>query len=414
MAKRPRPPWCGECHQATRLIGDPPKRCPKCHPLSVRLADVGGPSIAEGVIQLSDVTERRMRWLWKGRLPRGHLIMLDGDPGIGKSTLALDFAARITAGDPWPDGQACERGNVLIMTAEEGLADTVLPRMRLLGGDTSRTFVLMHVPGGDGAPRLPALPLDIPYIEKIIAERRIVFVIIDVFAAFLGGEVDSHADAKIRRALFPLFQAAQRMQCTFLLIRHLKKDPGERNAMYRGGGSIGLIGQARAALLAAYDPDDRQRRIVAWIKVSNAMLPRSLAYSLIGDDDSECAFVQWYGEDPRAAGDLLGVQLDPDEREEQDATAQWIQDYLFHAGGEASGGQILTAAAKHGLAKATVQRARKRAGVTYRRTGWQSGTIWQLDPAAMRDLTASSASSTSLSESDADEADERGERKNSA
>ncbi len=394
---RPRPPWCGSCDEKTRLTDEPrPKRCPVCHPLGKRAMSADPeavPLISDGLISLSAVTERRATWLWPGRLPVGHLVMLDGDPGVGKSTLSLDFAARVSTGAPWPDGQPCKQGGVLLMTAEEGLAETVVPRLLLAGGDLNHIVVLDHIPGADGVDRLPALPVDVPYIQQIIIQRRIRLLIIDVLASYLGGDgalKNAHGDTDVRRALFPIFKMAQTTRSTVLMLRHLNKSDN-KIAMYRGGGSIAIMGQARAGYLAAEDPESYDgRRLFAGIKNNLAPIAPTLAYSLLNDEESGCAAVQWHGEDPHMASELLGVQLGAEEAEEQDHTVSWIQDYLYHCGGTATGGAVITAATKAGYAKATVQRARKRARVSYRRGGWQGGTVWVLDPVRMAELKEAS------------------------
>lgn len=317
--------------------------------------------------------------------------MVDGDPGIGKSTIALDFAARVSVGAPWPDGEPCKPGNVLVMTAEEALAETVLPRLLLAGGDPQRVFVLDHVLTADGIPRLPSLPADLPQLQQILIQRRVRLVIIDVLASYLGGDVNSHQDTDVRRALFPLFRMAQATSAAILMLRHLNKGDS-KNSLYRGGGSIGIIGQARAAFLVAEDPESYDgRRLFAGTKQSLAPMPPTLAYSLLSDEVSGCAAVKWHGEDPHTASELLSAPLDPEEAEEQDHIVLWLQDYLFHCGGTSSGGQVIGAAVKAGYARATVQRARKRAGVSFGRGGWQGGTVWVLDPVTMTALQAASA-----------------------
>lgn len=381
MVRKPRPEWCGKCHDATRLIGDPPSRCPDCHPSSVRArGEAGaGPTITDGLVSLDQVTERKLRWLWKGRLPLGHLVIIDGDPGAGKSTIVQDWAARASAGAPWPDGQLIRKPlSTLLLTAEEGISDTILPRFRIAGGDRSRLFVLSHIPTDDG-PRLPSIPADLGYIEQIVAERKITIVILDVLSAFIGDQVDTKSDAKMRRALYHLFTLAQRRQIVVIALRHLKKDPNEKNALYRGGGSIGITGQARAVYLAAVDPAAANRRVLAATKASNAALPRSLAYQLVNDPETECAFVDWIGEDDRGVAELLNVDADQDEIDEQESTVGWLRDYLTTAGGSAPFPVIMADARRHGISKATLQRARRKAGVSYRRSGFQEGSVWLLD-----------------------------------
>jgi hypothetical protein len=341
-----------------------------------------------GVVCLADIRQRRTSWLWKGRIPLRAITMLDGDPGVAKSTIAIDWAARVTTGRKWPDGQRCTRGSVLILTAEESLAETIAPRIELACGDASRVFVLRHIPGE--TPRLPSLPLDIPYIQAIITRQKIRLVIIDVLSAFLGGEskVNSHQDTEVRRALYPLYLMAERTGCAVVAVRHLNKMSALNNAMYRGGGSIAITGQARAVYLAAMDPDDptRQRRVLCPVKLNLGILPGSLSYRLESHEDSDVATIAWHGESKHAARDLLGAALDDEDQDERDQVVTWVQDYLFHAGGSAGFGEVLTAARKHGIAERTLNGARRRAGVDYKRGGWQGGTVWILSPAMMDEL----------------------------
>lgn len=360
--------------RALKLYGPPPKP---------RARKTEGP--VPGLVRLSDVKSRPVRWLWPGWLPLGALVMIDGDPGVGKSTVTHDFAARVTAGGRWPDGQKCPRGNVLIMTAEEGLADTVLPRLEFAGGDPARAVVLTEVHTADGA-RLPALPLDIPFIESVIRAERIKLMTIDVLASYLGGEgkVNSHQDTDVRRALYPLFRMAERTSSCVLMLRHLNKQGAVANAMYRGGGSIGISGQARAVHLAAYDPDDptQTRRILAPVKVNNAARPRALAYRIEAEHPGPGAptRIAWAGEDRHTAADLLALAEDADARDDRDHTVAWIQDYLINqAGCEAPYAQLQVAARQAGIPERTLRNARRRAAVSYRRAGWQSGTVWVLD-----------------------------------
>lgn len=369
---------------AAKLYGPPPT------PRARKREPAGPPP---GLVQLSAITARPVGWLWAGRLPLA-LVMLDGDPGVGKSTITQDAAARVTTGRPWPDGQKCPRGNVLVMTAEEGLADTVLPRITYAGGDPARVWVLAEVPT-DAGPRLPALPLDIPYIESVIKSCRIRLAVVDVLASYLGGEgkVNSHQDTDVRRALYPLHRMAERTRCCVVMLRHLNKQTANANAMYRGGGSIGITGQARAAYLAAADPDDPtgRRRIFAAVKVNNAELPRSLAYHIEAQTPEPGAptRIAWAGEDRHTAAALLAQAEDADARDDRDHTVAWIQDYLLsQAGCESTYSQLQAAARQAGIAERTLKNARRRAGVGYRRAGWQAGTVWVLDSDIARALKA--------------------------
>ncbi len=211
------------------------------------------------VVTLDSVRPEHISWLWPGRLPAGKLVVLDGDPGAGKSTLTLDFAARVSTGSPWPDRTPCPAGDVLLLSAEDGLADTIRPRLDAAGADPSRVHALTEVitAGDDGElrSRPPVIPGDLHLAEQVITEHGVRLAVIDVLMAYLSGEVNAHKDQDVRRALHQMSGLAERTGCCILVIRHLNKSGGP-NALYRGGGSIGIVGAARAAFIAVADPED--------------------------------------------------------------------------------------------------------------------------------------------------------------
>lgn len=197
-----------------------------------------------------------------------------------------------------------EPGNVLIMNAEDDLERVIRPRLGALGANLSRCWALEEVEGAEGK-RPPMLPDDLPLIEELIRKHGIGLVIIDPFMAYLGPDVDPHVDADIRRVMFAIRKVAERTQAAFLIIRHLNKAAGLSDPMYRGGGSIGIIGASRSALLVAPDPDDttKTRRILARVKGNLCAAPASLVYTI--ERGERGPIVQWHGEANVGAGDLL-------------------------------------------------------------------------------------------------------------
>lgn len=345
---------------------------------------------ADDVRTLADVTPERVRWLWPGRFPLGKLVVLDGDPSTGKSTLTLDLAARVSTGDDWPDGAASTgAGDVLLLSAEDGLADTIAPRLHAARANLARVHALAAVPLSDdeGNTRMvpPSLPRDIGAIERVIVRHRVQLVVIDVLMAYLNGRVDSHRDQDVRGVLHQLAAMAERTGCTVLMVRHLNK-AGAGSALYRGGGSIGIIGAARAAYLVARDPDDETRRVVAVTKSNLAAEPPSLAYRLVDDPEHGCARIDWETEPvDHTAQSLLRGPVDEDEKTERDEAAEFIHGYLVDNGGEAPAGDVIKAAMTAlSVSKITVQRARHRAGARSRKLGMGAGWVWSLDPNAPR------------------------------
>jgi AAA domain-containing protein/bifunctional DNA primase/polymerase-like protein len=340
------------------------------------------------VVRLADVRPERIDWLWEGRLPLGKIVILDGDPGVGKSSLTTDWAATVSTGKPWPDGSPCPDGEVLILSAEDGLSDTIRPRLDAAGADPGRIHALTAVAytdaEGAGHDRPPVIPADLALIKHIVRDRGVRLVIIDVLMAYLSGEVNSYRDQDVRRALHTVATLAAETGACVVILRHLNKSSGT-NALYRGGGSIGIVGQARAAFIAAADPDDDtgQRRILAAAKMNIALKPPALAYQLVPDAGRGCARVEWLGETAHAAGDLLAERTSPDDaddRTERDEAAEWLRAYLTDNGGEAAPGDAKKAAREAGIAIRTLERARVRAGVRLRRGGFPAKTLWVLEP----------------------------------
>ncbi|MGI9050608.1 MAG: AAA family ATPase [Rubrobacteraceae bacterium] len=230
---------------------------------------------------LSSVEPEEVSWLWPSWLALGKLALVDGDPGLGKSAMTLDLAARVSAGKEFPDGAECEPGGagVVLLSAEDGLADTIRPRLDAAGADTSKILALATVPDADGQDRLLSIPEDLPIIEKGIRRVGARLVVVDPLMAFFSGDTDSHKDQGVRRALAPLSGLAERTGAAVLVVRHLNK-AAANNPLYRGGGSIGIIGAARMAFVVGKDPQDENRRVVASTKNNLAMPPRSLMFGL--------------------------------------------------------------------------------------------------------------------------------------
>lgn len=341
------------------------------------------PAAAAAVTRLADVTPEHVQWLWDGWLPCGKLVTLDGDPGLGKSTLAVTFAAHVSTGTPWPDGSPCPQGGVLLLSAEDGLADTIRPRMDAAGGDSSRVYALTGVPAVAGDDTLhyrpPVIPRDVPLVAELVTRYRVRLVVVDVLMAYLDGQVNAHRDQDVRRALAPLAGLADRTGATVLVLRHLNKATGGP-VLYRGGGSIGIVGAARVGLVTVLDPDDdtEQRRVLAVSKNNLAPLPTARTYQLTPDPGSGVARVSWLGEDVRRLDDLMGHHASPDERHEQDDIAAQVVDYLTQRGGTATASEVLRELTTAGYPKHTVQRARKRAGVRTVKDGMHGGWLWTL------------------------------------
>jgi AAA domain len=334
-------------------------------------------------ILLSEVVPERVRWLWDGRIALGKLNLVDGDPGTGKSAATTDLAARVSVGKAWPDGAECKVGGVVLLSAEDGLADTIRPRLDAAGGDPSKAVAVSTVPDAEGNERQISILDDLHVIEAAIERVGAVLVVIDPLMAFLPGEINSHRDQDVRRALAPLARMAERTGAAVVVVRHLNKGSGG-NALYRGGGSIGIVGAVRSGLLIANDPEDDSRRVLASIKSNLAAPAPSLVFSLSGARNGAVC-VDWKGESPLDASALLSAPTDPEERSVLQEARDLLRDVLSE--GPVPASEVKDEARSADISERTLKTAKRELRVLTSREGkaGKSGGgrwIWALPTAS--------------------------------
>ena len=339
------------------------------------------PAATGGLVRIDAVAPESVDWL--GRIPYGKLTVLDGDPGLGKSTLALDLAARLTAGRPMPDDDppahhssliTHHSPSVLILSAEDAAADTIRPRLEAAGADLARVYLWSHLP--DAAGSLPELPRDVAAIALMVERLRAALLIIDPLAAYLTRRLNPHSDPAVRRALAPIARLAQRRGLAVLVIRHLTKQ-GSRNPLYRGSGSIGLIGAARSGLLVAPDPDDPAgaRRILASTKSNLGPPPPALAYRLVGAPNG-AATIALDGPSRHTATTLVASAA-PDSASTTLDEARSVLTAIL-ADGPLPATLVRHQSAQAGVSPRTLDRAKVALGVRSRKL--PDGWVWVLPP----------------------------------
>jgi hypothetical protein len=316
-------------------------------------------------ILLSSVEPEEVEWLWPSRLALGKLALVDGDPGLGKSAVTLDLTARVSVGKVFPDGAESEPGGVVLLSAEDGLRDTIRPRLDAAGADVSRILALATVPDENGHDRFLSIPEDIPLIEKGMKRVGARLLVVDPLMAFLSGETNSHRDQDVRRALAPLASLAERTGACVVVVRHLNKAPGN-NPLYRGGGSIGIIGAARMAFVVGKDPQDENRRVLASTKNNLAKPPKSLMFTL-EEAESGAVRVNWLGDSEVSAKDLLATPQDKEYADALSEAVEFLNDALANRPVPAR--DIIRDAEDAGISEKTLRRAKKLLGVVAYREG---------------------------------------------
>ena len=298
------------------------------------------------IIRMSDVELTPVEWLWKPYLPFGKLSVLQGNPGEGKTYFAMHLAAACTNGKLLPNMERMEPFNVIYQTAEDGLGDTVKPRLIEAGADLDRVLVI-----DDSEVQLT---LSDERIEKAIIENNARLVIIDPIQAYLGADVDMNRANEVRPIFMRLGQVAQRTGCAILLIGHLNKAAGMQS-LQRGLGSIDIAAAVRSVMFIGKLKHDPTMRILTHEKSSLAPPGASLAFSL-GDEGG----FRWVGEYDITADEMLS-SIEP-QRETKTQQAKDLICALLAGGKQVLSEDIDKAALERGIPGRTVRDAKRELG----------------------------------------------------
>ena len=310
------------------------------------------------LIRMSDIQPEQVQWLWYPYIPLGKLTVIQGDPGEGKTTFVLAVIAALTKGEALPEREPLDPVNILYQTAEDGLADTIRPRLDALGADCSRVLVI------DESKR--ELSLSDERIRQAMEETGAKLLVLDPLQAYLGAEVDMHRANEVRPILKRLGSVAEQMGCAVILIRHLNKMQGQKSG-HRGMGSVDFQAAARSVLLVGRTKEDPQLRIVVPDKSSLAPEGESIAFAL----DPEQGF-QWKGYCAYNAEELLGGST----KQVQTKTMQAEETLRNLLDKPAPAEEILRRITAAGISERTLMTAKKNLGVLSEKRGGQ--WFWRL------------------------------------
>lgn len=289
---------------------------------------------------MADVEAKEVKFLWYPYIPYGKLTIIQGDPGEGKTTAVLQLAALLTKGAKLPeDDQEREPINVIYQTAEDGLADTVKPRLEAAGADCSRVMVIDESEQG--------LSMSDERIEAALKKTNAKLVILDPIQAYLGSGVDMHRANEIRPVMKHLGDLAEKYGCAIILIGHMNKASGSKSA-YRGLGSIDFQATARSVLIVGRIKDDPTCRVIAHDKSSLAPEGQPIAFRLDKDNG-----VTWEGAVEITVDELLSG-------EPKVTKLKGAKDFLtnYLANGPKPSTEIFEAAEAEGIKKRTLFNAK--------------------------------------------------------
>jgi energy-coupling factor transporter ATP-binding protein EcfA2 len=329
------------------------------------------------LIHMEDVQTREVQWLWYPYIAYGKITVIEGDPGEGKTTLALTLAALLSRGQPLPCDEDIpyEPISIIYQTAEDGIDDTIKPRLEKANADCSKIRVIDETE--------KELSMTDERLEQAIAETNAKLVILDPIQAYIGSDVDMHRANEIRPVLKRLGIIAEKYGCAILLIGHMNKASGSKST-YRGLGSIDIQATARSVLLVARIPDKPNIRIMAQDKSSLAAAGDSIGFEISEDRGFECI-----GPYDITVDELLAGK-EGRGRKKLDVAIAFIKEY-FGAESEVSSKDIEEEAAKKGIKRNTLLSAKKKLGIMAGNRKTTDGTMywtWILPKKEFNNLTS--------------------------
>jgi hypothetical protein len=355
--------------------------------------------------RLSDVQMRPIEWLWPGRIALGKHTALAGEPGTGKSTLLLWVAAKVSAGGSWPCGEgAVPKGTVLILSAEDGVEDTIKPRVLAAGGDPDKVEVITAMKGADGKFSSFTLQADLMALEARIKKLGDVrLLIVDPLTSYLGSRVDGNSNTDIRHIVEPLHEMAERQKVAILSNGHFSK-AGAANrsrASHRFVGSIAFVALPRIAFVVVPDRDNEDRRLMLQVKNNIAPAAEGLAFRLVqrlagyvGEPPQPlyASCVSWEAEHVILTADQAIAEhegtLRGEERErqtpQQAEAEEFLRSWLEGGSRSASAKDVERGAKEAGISSKVLRTVRERICISepIKDNGKITGHAWALKPDA--------------------------------
>ena len=312
------------------------------------------------IINMSDVESKEISWLWYPFIPYGKLTIIQGDPGEGKTTLVLNIAAVLSKGQGLDEHMNPEQPlHIIYQTAEDGLADTVKPRLEKAQADCNNIFVIDETD--------VSLSMLDERIEQAILKEKAKLMILDPIQAYLGAKMDMNRANEARDMTKHLGQVAERTGCAIVLIGHMNKNAGGKVA-YRGMGSIDFFAVARSVLLVGRVEGEPNIRAVVQIKNNLAQFGHPKAFELM-----ESGF-KWLGDYEITADEVLGGIAPKANKLEQ---AKRMLRELAETSNTVQSNEIFDMAEEQGISKRTLENAKKELCIRARKIN--NSWYWELD-----------------------------------
>jgi RecA-family ATPase len=342
------------------------------------------------MILAADVRIQPVAWTWQGRIPLGKVSGIDGMMGRGKTQILVNVLAAVTRGTALPGQDATPQSDVILISLEDGYADTIVPRLMAADANLFRVHLFDgYMFGGERTDGMFSLAEDIERLRWAIEEHDAHFVGIDPFTAALPSQVNSYKDQDVRRLLAPLAKVAEDTETAIVFTRHFRKGGGAPEDA--GGGSVGIGAACRSVLRVDTDPENPERFLLSSVKSSVSKKPPTIGYHIEGVEIPyrQCQDVQgpalapvktskivWEGESTWTAETLAAQAMGSEERPRTEEAQDWLRDAL--SGGSRQAKELFRTAEADGIAKRTLHRAADALQVVKERKGFGEGSTWSL------------------------------------
>lgn len=331
----------------------------------------------------SDIQTKPISWLWKGRIARGKVSMIAGNPGLGKSQLTANMAAIVTTGREWPlEKTRSEKSGVIFLSAEDDPADTIVPRLKASGANTNLITIIDAVrsgfdSSGNEIPRHFSLESDLIHLDSLLAKlQNTSLIVIDPITAYLGN-TDSHRTADVRALLAPLSKLAEKHNVAIVCVSHLNKG-GNKEALMRVTGSLGFVAAARAAYVVVKDKDDSSKRLFLPAKNNLGNDQTGLDFLIEScelENNIQSSRIVW-GQHivTITADEAMAIDVDSQEKNAIQEAEDFLNDLLCDS--PVSANKVKKASESSGHSWRTIRRAKDNLGIEPKKVGKE--WVWSL------------------------------------
>ncbi len=296
----------------------------------------------------SEIIPQKIEWLWYPFIPCGKISLLQGDPGVGKSMAVVELIARLTTGRPLPDGRCVEPINVIYQCSEDGLEDTIKPRLDKAGADCSRIAYIKE--------DICDLTLDDEIIRQTILAVNAKLLVVDPFQAYLGISDLSNASG-MRRVLRKLGVWASAYNCAVMLVGHLNKKQGQ-NELYRGLGTVDIVALARSVIQVERSEEEPRIRYLKQVKNSLSTIGATISFVI----DQAGHFVWITDSTASILADYNAMKKETDLLNGKSEAAALIMNDMLSSG-PVLAVQVIESIQNRGISERTIKTAKKTLGI---------------------------------------------------